>query len=497
MRGRACSVVQQPVGSLMRRLAVVLIITAVAAILPNAAPAAVAADCPPAGGVTVPRAARTDADFTVLGKGWGHGVGMSQYGARGAAELGCSSRQILQTYYRGVSVGDARTHGIIRVGLTSGSAVNNRVSTRSVDTVEGALDWQLCDTDGCKTVAWQRPGKRWQVRVGPRGKFALWREDKRMWRGGSESQLLRAPLTKRGVSRIIRLPVSGNAYKWGTLEFDSVASTYGSAYVNLIVGDMERYLRGLAEMPSSWETAALRAQAIVGRSYALNKLANGQRLDCRCHVWDSPADQAFTGWNKESEGAGAVFGKRWVAAVRGSAQRIIRDPSGGIAVGYYSSSHGGASESSAFTWGGEVSYLQSVDDSRWEMSSGNAIRSWSVGISAKRLGALFGVGSAIRISRPRPRGAAGRVGRPEAGYGGVRIEGTQGSVQVSGEAFKARLGLRSTLFTVVKRDPELRAADAAMTANVGHAGAVAAGQPRSWADVEQRPGRLPARPRDS
>ncbi len=443
----------------MRRFAVLVVLAAAAALLPAApalaaAPAATA-DCPAPGGVRVPPAPTTTSDFTIRGKGWGHGVGMSQYGALGAARLGCGAKQILRAYYPGVTISPRAQPRYVRIGLTFDSPVSNVASVRSIDAAAGDIPWQLCDSGGCQRVATQPQGSRWQVRIGSRGGYALWEGDRRRWHGGDNVALLRAVLTTSGsASRVISIPANGHSYKWGVLEFDSyVTDGTGRAYVNLAIRSMERYLRGLSEMPSSWEPAALRAQAIVGRAYAMDRRVNlGLRANCRCHLWDSPSDQHYTGWDKESEGLDAMYGRRWVAAVDHTAGRIMRDRAGDIAVGYYSSSHGGASESSAFTWGGEVSYLRSVDDSNWEMHSNNPIRSWSVGIGDLALGRKFGVGRATSVTLPKPRGRAGRVGRVEAGYGGVVIQGGRGRVVVSGSTFKSVLGLRSTLFNVVQRD---------------------------------------------
>src|SRR5680860_613210 len=64
-----------------------------------------AADCAPSGGASIPAAAAPDGELQVSGRGWGHGAGMSQYGALGAANLGCDYREILTTYFPGTTVG--------------------------------------------------------------------------------------------------------------------------------------------------------------------------------------------------------------------------------------------------------------------------------------------------------------------------------------------------------------------------------------------------------
>src|SRR5438445_13054161 len=54
-----------------------------------------------------PAAAATATSFVFTGHGWGHGVGMAQYGALGYALHGVSYERILEHYYRGVTLGPA------------------------------------------------------------------------------------------------------------------------------------------------------------------------------------------------------------------------------------------------------------------------------------------------------------------------------------------------------------------------------------------------------
>ncbi|MGH3666031.1 MAG: SpoIID/LytB domain-containing protein [Egibacteraceae bacterium] len=440
----------------MRRVALLFVVALGMTLLPTAAPAA-AASCPEPGGVRIADAKLPSSGrFVVLGHGWGHGVGMSQYGAQGAASLGCSARTILKTYYPGVQVGSATkmSRRTIHVGLAFDGAKNNRVTALDVEAMIGRVPWQLCGPGGCKTVIRQSQGARWQVRVRANGSFALFRGNQHKWTGGNGRQRLRAVMTRAGGrTRVLSLPTSkGSSYKWGQLAFRP--RLYGSrrrALVTVAMPSVEKYLRGLNEVPASWEVAALRAQAIVGRSFAVRQL---RKADCACHVYDTVYSQVYDGYSRE------MAAPRWVDAVRATAGDVIRHDSNrdgrvtrgdDVAVGYYSSSHGGASASSAFVWGGTVPYLKAVDDSRWDKASGNPLRSWSHGISAKALGAKVGVGKALAVRRPKPRGLGGRVGDPAKGYGGIVIEGTRGTVRLSGETFKTRLGLRSTLFHVVKR----------------------------------------------
>lgn len=416
-----------------------LVAALVGVLLAPAAPSVAAGeDCPPSGGVTVSRSPAREGDFHFTGGGWGHGVGMSQYGARGAALLGCGPGQILKAYFPGTTVADTPGTRRIRVSLSTSAA------SLSVRTLAGAVPWRLCADGRCRTVASQPGGAEWRVRVLADGSYRLVDGATVRWRGGDAGRLLKASLGPRPWGeRIVRLG-SGARYRWGTLELDSVRATDARAYVNLAL-PLERYLYGLGEMPSSWPTAALRAQAVAGRTYALRRVQahHGDRPGCRCDVYATTVDQAYVGYDKEAEPGG--YGARWVAAVQATGGRTLRWR-GETAQVFYSSSHGGWSESSLFVWGGDVPYLRAVDDRRWEVASGNPLSSWTRSYGAGALGSLLGVGTVRRVELPAPRGAGDRVGDPSRGYGGVRVVGTTGTRVLSGDAVRQRLGLPSTLF---------------------------------------------------
>ena len=80
---------------------------AVTALVLTAAPSASAEEIAVSGPTT----------FTVTGHGWGHGHGLSQYGALGAANQGVGWKQIVGFYYPGTRLG--RAHGQIKVLLTA------------------------------------------------------------------------------------------------------------------------------------------------------------------------------------------------------------------------------------------------------------------------------------------------------------------------------------------------------------------------------------------
>lgn len=418
-----------------------------------------ASSCPPPGGQSIGfPSASSKGEFVFRGRGFGHGVGMSQYGARGAAELGCTAKDIVTTYYAGTKVATADTSGPLRVGIipnapsTASSAsyyvkpVAN-VNVRNVSNV--AIPWTL--VGGSTQPPSQPAGELWRAQVRDNGEYRLHRQTSgtwiEVWRGSSTSQLYAA----LGSSRVAEL-TNGVRYNRGRLEFQRQGSSGNyRLYVTARLRNVEEYLYGLAEMPSSWHVQALGAQATVGRSFALiRQNASGYASNCLCHIYDSVFHQVYRAANKELEGTNAQFGKRWVSAVDATKGQVIRRSSdNALLSGNYASSHGGHSESSQFVWGGAASHLQAIDDSQWERASANPYSQWTVRFTPEQLGSAFGVGVATEVRLPTPRGVSGRIGDPKYGAGGMVVEGTTGTVRVSGDRARTVLGLRSTNFRVV------------------------------------------------
>lgn len=422
-----------------------LVAVALLAGLP-AAPAAAACPAPGGASLGVPQAASSSRDFVFAGRGWGHGVGMSQYGAQGAAELGCSSTDIIQAYYQGVRVTGRDASANVRVGIAPGTPSEARPSVvEVVNEAGGRLAWRL---QGSR-VATQPQGATWQVRVTNVGRFVLVEETasglREVWQGGSAGQALTAPIDGHRV----HLPSQRNRYGRGTLEFVSRAAG-GRApegmWVTAIVPSVEEYLYGLAEMPSSFPEAALEAQAIVGRSFALAQMGS-TRANCRCQLYDTVYSQVYAGLDKELEGTNSRFGRRWVAAVDATRGRVMTYD-GRVATGNYASSHGGHSESAQFVWGSSVPWLQPVDDSAWNRASSDPNIAWERRWSRDDLGERLDIGMALSAEVLRPRGASGRVGHPGRNGGGLRVVGTDGTAILSGSDARRRLGLKSTRFSV-------------------------------------------------
>ena len=334
------------------------------------------------------------ASFMLTGAGFGHGVGMSQYGALAMAKAGMDTNAIVAHYYQGTNVASVQDDGPVRVNL---EYQKKHVQVRG-EAVEG--DGTVQANLGGNLVS-AAPGESFyftgQAGAVQAAKIA----------GGARQELGVFPsvsLTWSGLANVIdkagNFESPGHRYRFGTIEITpvgSAAQTRLNAVNILRVHD--EYLYGIAEVSSSWPDAALQAQVLAARSYALSSMAAGVRRACNCHVDDGYGpfnDQVFAGWSKQS----GPQGSRWVNAVNAT----VTGPNSGLAIlfdgkpirAFYSSSNGGASQASADEWGGDLPYVRSVADP-WSLSEDNPNRSWSVNVDQARMSRAFGVGEVFKL----------------------------------------------------------------------------------------------------
>jgi SpoIID/LytB domain protein len=213
------------------------------------------------------------------------------------------------------------------------------------------------------------------------------------------------------------------------------ATTLGRApagyAVKVLVGSkveripLERYVRGVvsAEMPSSWPLAALEAQAIASRTYALTNHAGGSRFD----VYSDTRSQMYRGVAAETAATNAA-----VAATAGQ----IVTYGGRPAVTYYFASSGGMTEDieNSFLGSTPEPWLRGVPDSYETKSSSWKLSMSFASASARLAGLVKGSFRGIEVLR---RGVSPRIMSAE-------VLGSRGASPVSGPELAARLGLTST-----------------------------------------------------
>lgn len=330
---------------------------------------------------------------TVAGSGWGHGVGMSQYGAREMARRGFGATAILQHYYRGTSVAahpQAADDVVVRTNVFLNRPQSGLQTVRLVGQGAGAV---LFMGDAEFALDAERRlrhdvGRRVYVMTDAAGTPLYEAPD---------TTPPRAQPRAGGQVRLLDLPEGVGAFGYGSVEV-AMRAADSPALEPVVVQRMSEYLRGIAEMPSSWEPAALQAQAIAARTYAARIVAGRVLPAGQWHLGATPANQNYVGWAKESEpGCGSpTCGVRWVDAVDATAGTAVTYQ-GGLAATYYSSSHGlGRSENVEDSWayGTTVPYLRSVEDP-YSAGGGNPYASWTARATNVDLAAAVGL---VRIS---------------------------------------------------------------------------------------------------
>ncbi len=476
--------------------------------------------------------------FTFTGSGWGHGVGLSQYGTKGLTELGaqfcsntssCTSNEVVNYYFQGTNVknlGDislsspdiASSNNALWVGLAR-NAKNISLTTlpsSSPPTLQICQDG-LSNTAGVQLFLTSRgfePGpidgaygdrtadaiRSYQASVGlsQTGSIndelinkvksdassdgpceSVWGSLKigggatiNIIDGGNGCYMTGHPLVPKISASCNmsvkwsdggRIRVGPREHKHGVLKLRSQSLSQGFHVVLAV--NLEKYLYGLAEMPSNWNIKALEAQALVGRSYAvfhyldenIPSLANNldaglsekQKAYCWCHIGSTASSQYYYGYLKE------ISGPNWVQAVNNTSGKVITyDGSytrSGVIQAFYSSSTGGKTNTNVVGFGSATPwpYLKTVDDP-WSIDNrvGNAKAAWSFDFNTYQLSKnilcgdtpCFDALTDIYVSSVAESGAALEITMKGFKNGAAK------SVTKSGRNIKSQLGFRSHYF---------------------------------------------------
>ncbi|MFN8222799.1 MAG: SpoIID/LytB domain-containing protein [Gaiellales bacterium] len=338
--------------------------------------------------------------FVLNGGGWGHGVGMSQWGAYGQAKVGRTFDQILSYYYTGTELGDAPEILQKRVRVLLADGVGSVTMTSRVP-------FSVLDGTG---VRYPLPAgeltidSKLELPVDPQGEL-LKLVGPLQFRPGKGSPLKVRDMSYRGE---LRITAAGKRLQ----------------LVNVV--PLESYLLGVVpgEMPKDWPLEALKAQAVAARTYAAGNLLRGRPYD----LYSDWRSQMYYGVEHEASGP--------TQAVRETKGKVVTYD-GKIAQVFYFSSSGGRTANAVDVYGSDVPYLRSVDDPwdeaspyhRWEP------RQYRGGELAK----------AFKLSKPvvDVGYTPGTQGSP-ATITFTTADGTASSFRTTDA--RARLGLRSSTF---------------------------------------------------
>lgn len=362
-------------------------------------------------------AAATPSSVRFDGHGFGHGIGMSQYGAKGAAALGLTWPTILDTYYPGT----ARTaigNPTIRVDVRGD--LGNRVAFWP----QGGM-WASYGAGRGSAVqlSWNGVIVYQVVQDSPTTLRLAYLSGDGLWHywGRSSSQI---NLTSRSLGFFgVYSRKQQNSIVVGELR----AVLSGAAIVPVAAVPMQQYLRGVVprESPASWPLHALAAQAVAARTFARYALAHPR--SSIADICDTTSCQVYSGvgWQPSTD--------RAIAMTSGVALTYQGTP----VLAMFSSSNGGVEAQ------GSTPYLPGRADP-WEAASANPNASWQTTVTAARIQASWpsiGTFTALSVLTRDGRGDWG--GRVVT----ARVTGTSGSVTVTGDAVRGALGLKSTYWT--------------------------------------------------
>ena len=335
--------------------------------------------------------------FFISGRGWGHGIGMSQWGAYGFAQRGAAYGQILAHYYRSTTLGKAPV-ARIRVLLGEGKKA-----------LAVASDSPFSVRDGSGTVHQLEPGP---YAFGPGLKVKV--------DPNQPAKALPGPL--------VFLPGS-TPLKYGGKEYRGQLQVNATKTLQLVnsVG-LEPYLYGVVprEVPFHWPLEALKAQAVVARSYALAVRKSG--------AYDVYADT-------RSQVYGGIAAERPTtnAAVDATAGQVLLYD-GKVATTFFFSTSGGRTASIEDVWarGEPVPYLVGVPD---PYDTASPHHTWGpFPFTVKKLTSTFKVPGKLLDARVTLN--------PSQRVDELTLVSTKGEVVVPGDVVRTKLGLRSTWFRV-------------------------------------------------
>ncbi len=377
-------------------------------------------------GASGPAAAfTTQYAFTVTGHGWGHGVGMSQWGAYGYAKHGWQYKAILRHYYTGITFSDVE-NPVIRVNLRSGQSAIKLTCAR---------DYTVQGTGAATTIPAGTTATTTHTSLGYR-----------VVAGSLRTTFTAAPTFKpsRGALRLITKTDLGDdgAYR-GTVRV--VYGGGGLMMVNHV--PLESYLRGVVphEVSWSWPAEALKTQACAARAFALGNRQPDKSWDVYCDV----RDQAYAGAGIEKDQTNAA-----VAATAGVCPTYGGKP---IVATYFSCS-GGHTESVKNVWGGDYPYLVGVDD---PYDYYGTLHDWGpLRRTQSQIGGPLGASGSVRAVYRVKRGTSPRIVT-------AAVIASGGTRYIDGGALRIKLGLNSAWATFTSMGISPAARDGAAVAAGG------------------------------
>jgi stage II sporulation protein D len=350
-------------------------------------------------------AAQAATKLTITGAGFGHGIGMSQYGTYGYSLHLKTYDFILSHYYTGTALGRLDANPEVKVLLQGGK--------KSIS-FSGGLNAGDADLD---------PSQTYTVK---RGSDGLVLRDATGTSIGTTPGPLRVDAPVGQALRLMGTSVPGvtNGLYRGSL----LISASGSRLIAVNALDLEDYVRGVVsgESPAAWPTEALKAQAVAARTYAITTDAGGGLFD----QYADTRSQVYRGVSAEAPSTDAA-----VAATTGQVVTYGGRP----VTTYFFSTSGGETEDieNSFVGSQPQPWLKAVDDPFDNVSPKHRwapFRFTASQIKSKLHRYLRGSFKRIKVVQ---RGVSPRVVR-------AQVVGTRGVADVTGPQLRSAFGLYDT-----------------------------------------------------
>ena len=382
--------------------------------------------------------------FLFKGRGNGHGLGMSQWGARGRAAGGQDYKKILSTYYTGTRIDARDTSGTVRIALTDDPVDLARPWPRLFGpqafvagplTVDGLPQLQVAASSalGFDANSAGQPTAFIMAADGSRGAPLLISGTLTIRTSGSAG--LRTNI----------MQVMGGDFRSGAEQrryagILQIVPKGGASILPVNVLPMEDYLKGVvpAEMPTYWGVEALKAQAIAARTYAIGHLGRAGDFDLRA----SESDQAYSGLTDQRAESNA--------AVDGTRGQVLTYQ-GQLITAFYMASDGGHTVSSEYRfvqWDhgpilrSHLGYLTGISDPF------DHAPSWQVGPFSAEGAAVLLKDNGLNIG-DRLVGIDVLQKEPSGRVVGVRLRGSGKTVEISGPTLRFYFGFPDTLVEIV------------------------------------------------
>ena len=371
----------------------------------------------PPGALADTAVAPKSGSFTIKGSGYGHGHGMSQYGAYGAAKKGLGWKQILAFYYPKTTLRPMPVGTTIKVWLTADSDNTLRV--------QPAAGLKVRDADGGSyTMPTGKAYTSWRISRSGSGYKLAYRTTSGSWKTRSTG-LASSTWSISSSSKVLRLVLPSGSTRDYRGSMSLVKRGTGGRTVNKVL--LEDYVRAVVpvEMPTSWLPDAVRAQSVAARSYAVR--VRDFHSYSGYDICDTASCQVYGGKAREDA--------RGNAAVKATAGTIVTYQ-GKVAFTQFASSNGGALAKS------DQPYLVAKKDPYDGVITSQA---WTRSVSVATVARVWPSVGTVRKLQVTSRDGSGAWGGRVVK---IKIIGSKSSMTVAGSTFQYYFGLRSSLFTL-------------------------------------------------